>query len=97
MVCKQLGYHAAALALRGATYIFSSKNTLKGMNIQWIENVQCQGTESRLHECPHNVSFTPGPVLEAGVICESSSLGTNSVISSLLSKLYLKDAIKAKF
>ena len=74
VACRQLGFPAAELAVRGATYIFSAKGT-RGMEIQWIENVRCRGTESRLHECPHNVSFTPGPVLEAGVVCKSSNLG----------------------
>lgn len=75
VVCRQLGYRAAELALRGATYIFGSKGTSRGMEIQWLENVECLGNESVLDECPHKISFTPGPSLEAGVICESANLG----------------------
>ena len=48
------------------------------MGFQWLENVKCLGNESKLDKCVHDVSFTPGPVLEAGVICNSSDLG-NSV------------------
>lgn len=73
VVCRQLGYPAAELALRGATYIFGPKGS-RGMEIQWIENVKCVGNESMLDECPHKISFTPGPLLEAGVICKSDNL-----------------------
>lgn len=75
VVCRQLGYPAAELALRGATYIFGPKGTSQGMKIQWIEDVKCLGNESMLDQCPHKISFTPGPSLEAGVICKSANLG----------------------
>lgn len=74
VVCRQLGYPAAELALRGATYIFGPMGTSQGMKIQWIEDVKCLGNESMLDQCPHKISFTPGPSLEAGVICKSANL-----------------------
>ncbi|XP_068707041.1 scavenger receptor cysteine-rich domain-containing group B protein-like [Montipora foliosa] len=74
VACRQLRNATAELAIRGATYMFDPRLTSKGMKIQWLENVHCLGNESMLHECPHNVSFTPGPVLEAGVICKSDNL-----------------------
>ena len=85
VTCRQLGFPAAELAIRGATFIFGAKG-VRGMDIQWIENVQCLGTESLLHECPHNVSFTPGPRLDAGVVCKSNNLGKYLDSSSVLSR-----------
>ncbi|CAH3020501.1 unnamed protein product, partial [Porites evermanni] len=76
VACRQLGFTGAFLAVRGATYILSPKG-IKAMGFQWLENVKCLGNESKLSECVHDVSFTPGPVLEAGVICNSSDLVTD--------------------
>lgn len=76
VACRQLGFSAAELAVRGATYILSAKGS-KAMGIQWIDNVHCLGSESLLYECSHNVSFTPGPVFEAGAVCKTNNSGTN--------------------
>lgn len=76
VACRQLGFTGAFVAVRGATYILSPKG-IKAMGFQWLENVKCLGNESKLNECVHDVSFTPGPVLEAGVICNSSDLGNS--------------------
>lgn len=75
VVCKQLGFSGAELALRGATFILNSPFSKRALKVQWIENVRCLGNESSLIECPLDIVFTPGRVLGAGAVCTSDETG----------------------
>lgn len=46
MVCRQLGFSKALHAYQSATHC-------QGSDPIWMDNVQCSGCESRLHECSH--------------------------------------------
>lgn len=75
VACKQLGFPGAELALRGATFILNPPFSGRTLNVQWVENVRCLGNESLLIECPLDLVFTSGPVLEAGAVCTSDETG----------------------
>ena len=75
VACRQLGFSGAELALRGATFILNSTWSARTLDVQWVENVQCMGSESLLIECPLDLVFTPGRALEAGVVCTSDKTG----------------------
>ena len=71
VVCRQLGYDGAAQALRRAKYG-------EGEDPIWMDNVQCEGDEARLADCPfrgwgvHNCKHRE----DAGVICGGSPAST---------------------
>ncbi|XP_022795001.1 soluble scavenger receptor cysteine-rich domain-containing protein SSC5D-like, partial [Stylophora pistillata] len=73
VTCRRLGFSGADLAVRGATYVFNAKFSVSAMGIQWIDNVECLGNESYLHECPHEVFFVHVGVFEAGVVCKTEN------------------------
>ncbi|CAH3165697.1 unnamed protein product [Pocillopora meandrina] len=73
VACRQLGFSGADLAIHGAAYVFAPKFSGNSMDIQWLDNVECRGSESSLDECPHEVSFVRVGVLEAGVVCKTKS------------------------
>ena len=75
VTCRRLGFSGADLAVRGATYVFNAKFSGNAMGIQWIDNVECLGNESYLHECPHEVFFVHVEVFEAGVVCKTENAG----------------------
>ena len=76
VACKQLGFSGAELALRGATFILINTSfSEKALKVQWVENVRCLENESLLIECPLDLVFTSGPVLEAGAVCTSDETG----------------------
>ena len=47
VVCRQLGY-------QGAWYIYTSAFYGRGRGPIWLDNVDCTGTETSLHDCSHN-------------------------------------------
>ena len=71
VVCRQLGYDGPAQALRRAKFG-------EGEDPIWMDNVQCEGDEARLAECPfrgwgvHNCRHRE----DAGVICGGSPAST---------------------
>ena len=69
--CKQFGYQSAELAVLGATFVFNT-NTSKA---QWMTHVSCQGNETALSECRHNIKFRPGLNSDAGVVCKTNDSG----------------------
>ena len=75
VACKQLGFPGAELALRGATFILNPPFSGRTLDVQWVENVRCLENESLLIECPLDLVFTSGPVLEAGAVCTSDETG----------------------
>ena len=74
VVCRQLGYDGPAQALRRAEFG-------EGEDPIWMDNVQCEGDEARLAECPfrgwgvHNCRHRE----DAGVICAGPPASTSLV------------------
>ena len=69
VACRQLGFPAAETAIRGATFFFGLSDNQFG----WVDDINCVGNESSLSDCPHVISFTAGPVVDAGVVCRTTN------------------------
>ena len=66
VACRMLGFKSAFSATRRASFG-------EGSGIIWLDNVQCNGTESSLLECSHNGLFKHNckHSEDAGVSCSS--------------------------
>ncbi|XP_072180910.1 scavenger receptor cysteine-rich domain-containing protein DMBT1-like [Diadema setosum] len=82
VVCRMLGYPAAERAIRGAGFG-------QGAGQIVLDNVQCQGSEERLEDCPHNGFFRHNCVHneDAGVSCREKIKGTPACIRHIVRSL----------
>ncbi|XP_071485279.1 scavenger receptor cysteine-rich domain-containing protein DMBT1-like [Diadema antillarum] len=73
VVCRMLGYPAAERAIGQASFG-------QGEGRIVLDNVQCQGSEERLVDCPHNGFFQHNCFHreDAGVVCRGVSLDATS-------------------
>ena len=78
VVCRQLGYLRAVFAYRTSQFG-------EGTGPIWLDNIHCNGTESRLDQCPHNgigvhdcIHFE-----DAGVQCTSKNVVRNYIRISI--------------
>ena len=64
VVCRQLGYDGALLALSNATFG-------QGIGQTWLDNVKCIGNETLITQCGHEGwgVHDCGHVKDAGVVC----------------------------
>ena len=66
VVCRQLGFGTALSADRVAAFG-------QGRGTIWLDNLQCNGSETNLFSCPHNGpgSHNCGHNEDAGVVCSN--------------------------
>ena len=77
VACRMLGFKSASSYTKRASFG-------EGTGIVWLDNVQCQGTESSLllcshlglavHNCEHNE--------DAGVVCSSESINKRGTLET---------------
>lgn len=77
VVCKQLGF-------TDAIQVYSNAYFGRGSGTIWMHNIQCNGTEAKLEDCPHNGWGTTScsHYEDAGVSCQPFHL--NSKLSQHL-------------
>lgn len=76
VICRELGYKHAIIALRGGQ-VHSGKDKI------WLDNVRCTGNEQHLTDCPHNGwgSHNCGHNEDAGVHCSDTGTVTLYVLN----------------
>ena len=71
VICKQLGYACAEMAIHGATYALG----LKSIASEWMRDVRCKGEEKSLAECNYTILFDNDFSRDAGVVCSTNRSG----------------------
>ena len=86
VVCRQLGFDGAVLALRSAAYG-------QGKGVIWMDDVSCTGSETAISKCKHRGWRVTDCVhnQDAGVVCKPKGKMCYSVI------LMSQGAIKSYF
>lgn len=69
VVCRELGYVRAVRTVQGTLYKYNDNVPV------WLSDVQCQGTEKRMAECPHGPigTHTCSHDHDIGIICSCKS------------------------